>query len=467
MEMTQRRAGATTGRGETAGLKDRLLRKLKPLADFWAKVNNDGVFNLSGLLAYNLLVSIFPILLVLLAVAGFVLNALSPATYHALQRAMDSALPHGATLLAGVTENLARSAGIVLILGLLTSLFGGSRLFITIEYCFGIVFRLRGRAFLQQNLMAIGMLLLYVVLVPFVALASILPPIIVHVVFPGGNTGFAGFLIQVGGIGAGVVAAIALFGAIYVVVPNRRVRWREVWRGTLVGAALFVIYEILFPVYEAHFLKPNNLGSTAGFALVILVFFYYMAFILLLGAEVNSWASGQRQTAGDLPAVLHEVQAHNTTRGAAGPTAGSQREDMRSGAGKAAMDAPARAVEHEREEHHTDVRPPKYAEAGDEGPADLRPRTPQARTRTQEAEREVGGGRKPDDPHQRLPERATDNGRAAHTATAYAGTRPDDPRPASPRRRYPPAARLLASASLLVAGFLAGRRLGGWRRDAE
>jgi hypothetical protein len=62
---------------------------------------------------------------------------------------------------------------------------------------------------------------------------------------------------------------------------------------------------------------------------VILVFFYYLAFILLVGAEVNSWAAGQRQTAGDIATVLHEVQAHNTTRGAAGPTAGQPQEDLR------------------------------------------------------------------------------------------------------------------------------------------
>jgi type IV secretory pathway TrbL component len=61
---------------------------------------------------------------------------------------------------------------------------------------------------------------------------------------------------------------------------------------------------------------------------VILVFFYYLAFILLVGAEVNSWAAGQRQTAGDIATVLHEVQAHNTTRGAAGPTAGQPQEDV-------------------------------------------------------------------------------------------------------------------------------------------
>jgi hypothetical protein len=96
---------------------------------------------------------------------------------------------------------------------------------------------------------------------------------------------------------------------------------------------------------------------------VILVFFYYFAFILLLGAEVNSWASGQRQTASDLASIIHEVQAHNTTRGAAGPTAGSPTEDIQNHEGAEAMETDKRAIEHERRDHHDDVRPPKYEEA--------------------------------------------------------------------------------------------------------
>src|SRR5689334_2681838 len=47
----------------------------KPALNFWSKVSNDWVFNLSGMLAYNILMSLFPILLVLLAVAGFILGA--------------------------------------------------------------------------------------------------------------------------------------------------------------------------------------------------------------------------------------------------------------------------------------------------------------------------------------------------------------------------------------------------------
>jgi uncharacterized BrkB/YihY/UPF0761 family membrane protein len=118
-----------------------------------------------------------------------------------------------------------------------------------------------------------------------------------------------------------------------------------------------VLFQLIFPIYETLALRPDNYGSVAAFAIVILLYFYYLAFILLLGAEVNSWASGQRETAGDIAAILHEVQAHNTTLGAAGPTAGMPQEDKQHHKGARAMATPDRARRHEHGDHHSDVHP--------------------------------------------------------------------------------------------------------------
>jgi YihY family inner membrane protein len=341
------------------GLKDRA----KPFLHFWQKLSNDWVFNLSGLLAYNLLMSIFPILLAMLAVAGLVLNNLAPGSERGLLNAIANALPGGSagtggTIVRVAMDNLQRQAGLLFIIGLLTSIFTGSRLFITLENCFGVIFRLRGRDVIHQNLVAIGMLLLYMVLVPIVFLASIVPSAIVTALHAsGGGAGFSGLLIHLIGLAAAFIVALILFSAIYIVVPNRPVHFYEVWKGTLVAAALLVLYEIVFPIYESVALRPNNYGSVAAFAIVILVFFYYLALILLVGAEVNSWASGQRETASDIAAVLHEVQAHNTTRGAAGSTAGSPQEDMATHEGNRAVASSRRVAPHERTNHRADSKP--------------------------------------------------------------------------------------------------------------
>jgi membrane protein len=369
--------------------------RVQPALNFWQKMSNDWIFNLSAMLAYNFLMSLFPLLLLLLAIAGFALRSISPEGQAQLNSAIAGALPNGTgqAIVLGALKRLQESAGVVFVIGLVTAAYSGSRLFTVIESTFSVVFRLRPRDFIHQNIMAFGMLLLYIVLVPVIVLASVLPATIVRFVLPGQSL-FRDILVYIGGILAGVLAACLLFGATYVVVPNRPVPWREVWKGTLVAAGLLVLYELLFPIYQQVFLKPSNYGSWAGLAIVILVFFYYLGFILLLGAEVNSWAQGQRQTEGDIPAILHEVQAHNTTRGAAGPTAGMPQEDIQHHKGAAAMATSTRAVGHERQDHHTDIHPPKFAEAGEPGPESQRPGTPEEGRRTAGAEEQAAGKEK-------------------------------------------------------------------------
>jgi YihY family inner membrane protein len=297
---------------------------------FWIKINNDWIFNLSGLLAYNFLMSMVPILILLLAVVGFALQLVLPDAQALLQRGVTDVLPSpvGNIVTTSVADHLRSSAHWLLVVGIGTSIITGSRLFVTLEGALGIVFRLRGRNPIQQNIMALGMLFIYVLLVPLLIFASILPAAVVGVLDPHNRSLLAGIVLAVLGFLVAFLAALSLFGLIYLIVPNRaRRRWR-IGKGTLVASLLLVVYEVVFPLYERFLLHPNNYGSVAGFAVVILLFFYYLAFILLLGAEINSWDIGQRETGADLPGILHAIQAHDSTAGAAGPTAGQPQEEL-------------------------------------------------------------------------------------------------------------------------------------------
>ncbi|MGZ6390243.1 MAG: YihY/virulence factor BrkB family protein [Ktedonobacterales bacterium] len=353
-----------------------LGERIAPLMAFWTKINNDWIFDFSGELAYSFLMSIFPILVAILGIIGLVLGAISSATkeqvINSIGNGLASALPQtgtggqsfGHTIVAQALASFTQSAGVLFVFGLVVALFTGSRIFVTLEKQFGVIFRLRGRDPVHQNLMAIGMVLLYTVLVPVVLLGSTIPSAIISALHLDTTNPVLSFGYEVLGVLAGLVAALFLFAAIYIVVPNRPVKLKEVWLGTLVAAGLLVLYELLFPWYQSTFLKPGHYGAIFGYAIVLLVFFYYLGFIVLFGAEVNSWMAGQRQTAAPLEGILHELQAHNTTRGAAGPTAGNAQEDMQSGKGASAMHDTETAIEHEREEHQSTMQPPKYAESG-------------------------------------------------------------------------------------------------------
>lgn len=306
---------------------------LETLGGFWMKINNDWIFNLAGLLAYNFLMALFPLLLLLLAGAGVVLQRLSPSTDQQLQRALAAMLPGstGAVLVAGIEADLKKSVGALLVVGILAALLNGSQLFVTLEGCLGIIFRLRGRDPLRQNRMAFGMLLIFLVTAALVFLVSILPAALAALVDPSGRSPIGGILTGGGRLVILFTAVLLFFGATYAFVPNRQTRWHswgKNWQGAVVAAVLVMLYAPLFGLVQQHLLHADNYGSVAAFAIVMLLFLYYLAFILLLGAEINSWVAGQRETAGDLPSMLHAVQAHHSLRGAAGPTAGMPAEEM-------------------------------------------------------------------------------------------------------------------------------------------
>jgi membrane protein len=301
---------------------------------FGQKLNNDWIFNLAGLLAFNLLLATFPFLLMLLALLGITLGLISPTFEHQLIVNFSAVFPSqtGTTFLRGAADNLKNSAGWLLAIGLITDIFLGSRLFIVIENCFGIIFRVPARDLVRQNMIAIGMVLLFTVLVPVFLVLSIVPNALVGLIGSAGArtvaSGFAAVIVFLGTI----AIAVFLFGLIYFVVPNRASHWRSTWPGAVVAGVLLVLYEKLFPLYTQALLRPNNYGSIAGFALVIIIFYNFLAFILLLGAELNSWLAGKRQTAGDLQAILTEVDKQSAALGnvvtaAAKPPAPEDAED--------------------------------------------------------------------------------------------------------------------------------------------
>ncbi len=286
----------------------------------WSKINEDWVFNLSGMLAYNFLTATAPLALVALAVAGLALGSLSPATYNTYVHALSSGLPSGGQqLVAGALKTLSASAGILLVIAIVTALFAGSRLFVALENCFCVIYRLRNRSFIPQNLVAIGMTVLYALLAPVAFIASSEFSSLVRLITPSSSEPPGNAISYLGGLAAGVLAAFILFFAMYLIVPSRhqswRVAWRVAWRGALVASVLLNLYQQLFPLYQRYFMKNAGYGSVVGLAIVAIVFLYYIGFISLLGAEINTWAEGMRPLRSGLPDLFYQRGQEEEQRG--------------------------------------------------------------------------------------------------------------------------------------------------------
>jgi membrane protein len=75
-----------------------------------------------------------------------------------------------------------------------------------------------------------------------------------------------------------------LFAAIYKILPDVDIRWRDVWAGAALTALLFMIGQHLLAIYLGREAMTSGYGAAGAFVL-ILFWIYYSALILLYGAE--------------------------------------------------------------------------------------------------------------------------------------------------------------------------------------
>jgi membrane protein len=86
-----------------------------------------------------------------------------------------------------------------------------------------------------------------------------------------------------------------LFAAIYKVLPDKHIRWREVIVGAIGTSFLFTAGKSLIGWYIGSSAVASTYGA-AGALIVILLWVYYSAQIFLLGAEFTKAYSDQRKT---------------------------------------------------------------------------------------------------------------------------------------------------------------------------
>ena len=287
---------------------------VKSLKGFFTKFNNDWVMNFSSALAFNLITAILPILIAIVAIAGFTVGNLSPSTETQLVDHLKQIFPSSGDFVTLAFNQLNKSAGPLVIIAILLAIFGGSRLFISMEGYFDIIYHVRPRGVIRQNIMAIIMLLIFIILIVPMVLAASIPAAIESIASttplgPLVSNGFVNWLVS---IIVSLFISWVLFLAIFIVVPNQHISFRNSRLGALIAAILLEIYLQLFPLYVTHFL--GSYTGNIALVVVLLFFFYYFAVILMIGAEINAYyAEGIQVTPDNLAVIVHKYTSHLAT----------------------------------------------------------------------------------------------------------------------------------------------------------
>jgi membrane protein len=258
-------------------------------------IADDGP-NYAVLIAWNGLFSLFPIILALVALAGYVL-AFIGLSADSLTQLVVTFIPDSAAQQQAIDSlnALAQRRGPLALLALASFIWAASFLFGAMEAAFARIFDCQPRDFVRQKVMSLAMMgifsLLAIVAIGTAALRALLDSLPrVHAVLSSEpSTSLLQAVI-------GTVAGVLMFLVIYLVVPNREIRIRHAWPGALVAGVSFEVLTLVFPIYITLNKGINQYGQAFGLLFVLMFFFFVLGIITVIGAEINAVLFGGRMT---------------------------------------------------------------------------------------------------------------------------------------------------------------------------
>ena len=266
------------------------------LNDTWAIIKEtagdwsaDKASRLAAALAYYSLLSLAPLLVIVIAIAGFFLghDAASGRVAGELGAVVGSEPAQG--IQSVVASAHAPSTGLFsTIVGIATLFVGASGVFGELQSSLNTIWEVKpkpGRGILgelKDRFLSFTMVLgvAFLLLISLV-LSSLLSAIGTRFsgALPGGEA-----LWQMINFGFSLAVVTLLFGLIFKYIPDAKIAWRDVWLGAAVTAVLFTIGKFLLGLYLGKAAVGSSYGA-AGSIIALVVWVYYAAQILFLGAE--------------------------------------------------------------------------------------------------------------------------------------------------------------------------------------
>ena len=266
---------------------DRHRSPWRATKDFYWKAYDDNLTGLSGMVAYNLLLSVFPLALVALFIAGRVLESseLEQSVLQDLRGLFPNATDSTLTRALDNVRNSSTGFGVVAVVA---SVYIGSSFWGALDTAFCRIYHVRCRSWVEQKRFALAML---VVVLLFMAATVAVPTIQSLLVagaddLPLGLSSVRGVVYGVS-LAAGLVLLFLILCLIYWAVPNRHLPWRAIWPGALGATIAIGIADYAFPFYLSS-ISTARFGTFFVFVVIVLLWFYALAAILLGGATVNA-----------------------------------------------------------------------------------------------------------------------------------------------------------------------------------
>jgi membrane protein len=240
----------------------------------------DAAHRAAGVAYYSLL-SIFPLLLGLIAVFGFFLPSVN--LQDALLNYVGDNIPGATNILKQNIASIIELRGVMGILSIIVFFWGASVIFSAVSLAINRAWDIRRvRPFYIRKPRELGMVFGIGILFLLSLGASAIILILRRVLnLPAADL----IIVNVGSWLVAFLLILAVFLLLYKLIPNTKTYWRYIWPGALLAAVLFEIARTLFIFYLENFANYQLIYGSIASIIVLLVWIYYSAFIMILGAE--------------------------------------------------------------------------------------------------------------------------------------------------------------------------------------
>ena len=251
-------------------------------------------------LTYYAVLSLFPGLIVLVAVLGLV--GQHPQTTNAILNIINDLGPRSAVdTFRGPIEGVIKSksgAGALLGVGLVGSLWSASGYIGAFTRASNLIYGVKeGRPFWKRRPLQLLLTMLAVVLLALLSIAMVLTGDLARAV--GRETGIGNTVVDIWSVAKWpvlVAIVIGLFSALYYVAPNvRQHSYRWITPGSVVAVVLWGLASLGFTLYVSHFGSFNKTYGSLGAVVVFLIWLWLANVALLFGAVFNAELERSRQ----------------------------------------------------------------------------------------------------------------------------------------------------------------------------
>lgn len=253
--------------------------------------SEDKVPRMAGAIAFYTVFSLTPVVIIAVGVAGLFMGR-EAALGGVLEQVRFLIGTAGIDAIQLLVEHAPerKSSLLATLIGLATMFFGATGVFTELQDSLNTIWEVQPKPGLGLWEMVRSRFLSFamVLVIGFLLLVSLVASAFLTALT---NT-FSGFLpeqmqlVQAGNFMVSFIVITFLFALIYKVLPDARVCWKDVWLGAAVTAILFTVGKSLFGLYLGHSTIGTSYGA-AGSLVIVMLWTYYSALILLFGAEMS------------------------------------------------------------------------------------------------------------------------------------------------------------------------------------